>query len=69
MDKIGKIVSDEYLYITPRKDGFFTAEIDYKNKALIDANGRVIISGCLDIDEFSDNGIALVKKNDGSKAR
>lgn len=67
VDKIGRIVSDEYKYIKPRSDGYFEAEIDYKRNILIDGSGRVIVGECLDIDHFTDDGIALVTKQDKKK--
>ena len=67
IDKIGRVISEEYKTINQRHDGFFEVSSDYKTMSLLNPDGKLVISGCYDIDEFSDDGIALVKKPDGSK--
>lgn len=67
IDKIGRVVSDEYKTINQRRDGFFEVSSDYRTMTLLDPDCRVVISGCEDIDEFTDDGIAVAKKPDGTK--
>ena len=67
IDKIGRVVSGEYKTLDQRRDGFFEVSNDYTTVSLMNPDGKIIIEGCRDIDDFSDDGIALVKKPDGSK--
>lgn len=67
VDKIGRIVSEEFKNIEPRRDGFFEVSNDYSTVSLMNGDGKIVIAGCKDIDEFTDDGIALVTKLDGSK--
>lgn len=67
IDKIGRVISEEYKTINQRRDGFFEVSSDYKTMSLLDPNGRLVASGYNDIDEFSDDGIAIAKKQDGKK--
>ena len=68
VDKIGRVYDFEYYSIRPVPEGCFIVQEDSRwIETLIDKFGNVICSGCRDIDFFSEDGIAVIKKLDGSK--
>ena len=67
VDQIGRISNDEYYDMEPRSDGYFVVRENYRTESLMDQNGKIIYRDAKDIDLFTDDGIALVDKTDGTR--
>lgn len=70
MDKLGRIFGERIdgfeMTSSPRQDGFFEIKID-DTKLLIDKDQNIIASGFYEIDEFSENGVAVIEKPRGKR--